>query len=66
MHSLFHLLRLARDPAHPGSEILRIVARKDVQWNRPVFKAPSLPTPQQLGGDLPFSAHFHDRNSRLR
>jgi hypothetical protein len=63
MHSLFHLLRLARDPAHPGVEIIRVVARKDVPWNRPVFKAPSLPTPQQMGRDLPFSTHFRSKNS---
>jgi hypothetical protein len=43
---------------------MRVVARKDVQWNRPVFKAPSLPIPKQVGGDLPFVARFPKKKSR--
>lgn len=66
MHSLIHLLHLTRNPEHPEAEVVSIVSPKDVQWNRPVFKAPSLPTPQQMGGELPFSVHFRGGNhSRL-
>ncbi|HZP60600.1 MAG TPA: hypothetical protein VFB27_09785 [Opitutaceae bacterium] len=58
MRSLHHLLRLGRDPAHPGAEIISVASRRDVEWNRPIFKAPTLPTPRQLGTEVPFSAHF--------
>ncbi|HTQ30044.1 MAG TPA: hypothetical protein VMI53_02440 [Opitutaceae bacterium] len=66
MRSLNHLLHLTRDPAHPGMEIIAVASRRDVEWNRPVFKAPSLPTPQQLGGEVPFSVHFRDGHSHPR
>ncbi len=36
----------------------RKVPRHDVQWCRPVFRPPNLPTPQQLYREIPFSAAF--------
>jgi hypothetical protein len=64
MRLLFYRLRRVRGSAHPSAEAVRVVARKDVQWNRPVFKAPSLPTPQPVGRDLPFAARFPKKKPR--
>ena len=64
MRSLFYRLRRVHASAHSNAESVRVVARKDVQWNRPVFKAPSLPMPKQMGGDLPFVARFPKKLSR--
>ena len=30
----------------------------DVTWNRPIFRAPSLPTSAQIWSEIPFTAHF--------
>lgn len=30
----------------------------DVTWNRPIFRAPSLPTSSQMWSEIPFTAHF--------
>jgi hypothetical protein len=64
MRSIFYRLRRVHATAHPSAESVRVVTRKDVQWNRPIFKAPSLPTPQPVGSDLPFAARFPKKNSR--
>jgi hypothetical protein len=64
MRLLFYRLRRVRGSVHPSAESVRVVARKDVQWNRPVFKAPSLPIPKQVGGDLPFVARFSKKKSK--
>jgi hypothetical protein len=29
----------------------------DVQWNRPIFRAPTLPSASQIWSELPFTAH---------
>jgi hypothetical protein len=64
MRLLFYRLRRVRGSAPPPSaESVRVVARKDVQWNRPVFKAPSLPTPKQVGHELPVVARFPKKKS---
>jgi hypothetical protein len=34
----------------------------DVQWNRPVFRPPSLPTPAQMWSDVPFTARFNAKD----
>jgi hypothetical protein len=64
MRLLFYRLRRVRGSAHPSAESMRVVARKDVQWNRPVFKAPALTTPKQVGGDLPVVARFPKKKSQ--
>ncbi len=64
MRLLFYRLRRVHGSAHPGAESVRVVARKDVQWNRPVFKAPSLPTPKQVGHELPVVARFPKKKLR--
>jgi hypothetical protein len=30
----------------------------DVQWNRPVFRPPSLPTQSQIWGEIPFTTRL--------
>lgn len=39
---------LPRPPAAEPPALVRVVSRNDVQWNRPIFKAPPLavPTPR--------------------
>jgi hypothetical protein len=64
MRLLFYRLRRVRGSAPPSAESVRVVARKDVQWNRPVFKAPSLPTPKQVGHELPVIARFPKKKLR--
>ncbi len=34
------------------------IAAQDVQWNKPVFRPPSLPTPAQIWSELPFTARY--------
>ncbi len=38
--------------------------RTDIQWGSPIFRAPSLPTPQQLNNDLPFTVNFRGKTTR--
>lgn len=35
-----------------------VVPAHDVQWCRPTFRPPTLPTPHQLYSEVPFSAQF--------
>jgi len=42
-------------PPRPSDSVV-VVPHYDVQWARPVFRAPSLPTPAQIHGEIPFTA----------
>ncbi|HXA13968.1 MAG TPA: hypothetical protein VNW23_02480, partial [Opitutaceae bacterium] len=64
MRSLLHRLRRTRGSAHPSADPVRAVTRKDAPLNRPVFKAPALPTPPQVGGGLPLAPRFPKKKSR--
>jgi len=68
MNNPFHLFRLQAAPAHrdSDSETVQIATTADVNWNRPVFRAPALPTPHQFSSELPFSVNFRakDRTDR--
>lgn len=35
-----------------------VVPMHDVQWNRPIFRAPSLPSARQMFSEIPFTAQF--------
>ena len=61
-----HLLRLALGPSAVGGESVHVVTRRDVQWGTPVFRAPALPTPNQLSRELPFTESFRPRFTRTR
>lgn len=43
-------------PAQNRTERPAQVRFYDVQWNRPIFKAPSLPTASQIWSEIPFTA----------
>jgi len=34
----------------------------DIQWNRPVFRPPSLPTQAQIWSELPFTTRFRAKD----
>jgi hypothetical protein len=54
---VFSPLPVDRTPAHVSQ-----MPYQDVQWNRPVFRPPSLPTPSQIWSDIPFTAHFNAKD----
>lgn len=63
-----HVLGLQPDPKSRDSERVRVVRASDVKWGLPIFRAPTLPTPRQLGSELPFSVNFpraHGHTSQL-
>jgi hypothetical protein len=52
---------LPPEPVHPPADRPThelVVPRHDVQWCRPVFKAPVLASPRQWKREAPFSAAF--------
>jgi hypothetical protein len=51
-------------PPRPQGSVL-VVPHYDVQWARPIFRAPSLPTPAQLHAEVPFTA-LRTRESLFR
>ncbi len=46
-------------PSNEPTTVL-VVPQYDVQWNRPIFRAPaiSLPSAAQIWSDIPFTAQF--------
>jgi len=66
MHLPFHVFRLESDPSQRDSEAVHLVRNRDLQWDRPVFRAPTLPTPRQLYNELPFSVNFRTRDCARR
>jgi hypothetical protein len=58
MNSPLHYLRLTPPERPAEGEMLRVVRPVDVQWGAPIFLAPALPTPLQLGNEVPFTANF--------
>ena len=66
MNLPFHLFRLQSSPSQRASETVQIATTADVNWNRPVFRAPALPTPRQFGSDLPFSVNFRAKDRAER
>jgi hypothetical protein len=66
MNLPFHLLRLESAPTERDSGLLRIVPRSDVQWGGPIFRAPALPTIQQVNSELPFFVNFGSKPRMTR
>jgi len=54
---VFAPLPVDQTPAH-----VHVVTSRDVLWNRPVFRPPSLPTPAQIWNEIPFTARFRARD----
>ena len=52
-----------RDFTEPPA-LVRVVGRGDVQWNRPVFKAPPLEVKPPAAATAPFSANERPAISR--
>jgi hypothetical protein len=50
-----HLLRLLVGQSQNVTENNHVALRTDVQWGSPVFRAPGLPTPNQMSRELPFT-----------
>lgn len=61
-----HWLRLTVSPASNAGESIDIVTRRDVQWGSPIFRAPALPTPNQLCRELPFTTAWKPQFTRTR
>ena len=66
MNLPFHLFRLPLAPPQHASATVQIATTADVNWNRPVFRAPALPPRQPFGGDLPFCVNFRAKDRRAR
>ena len=64
MNLPFHLFRLEPAPAAAGGSVLPVASRIDVQWGRPVFRPPTLPTPNPLGREVPFVVNFPSNPTR--
>lgn len=62
MNLSFHFLRARTGSQDAAADELRIAPTADVNWNRPVFRAPTLPTPQQFHRELPFSVNFRSKD----
>ncbi|HVU33061.1 MAG TPA: hypothetical protein VHE61_06480 [Opitutaceae bacterium] len=61
-----HWLRLVVAPTAHIAETVDVVSRRDVQWGSPVFRAPALPTANQLSRELPFTENFRPRFGHRR
>jgi hypothetical protein len=55
MNLPLHLVRIEPALHAPAGAALALAQRTDVQWGRPIFRAPALPSPQQLHNELPFT-----------
>ena len=51
-------------PPRPQGSVL-VVPHYDVQWARPIFRAPSLPTPAQMHNEVPFTS-FRSKEANFR
>ena len=60
MNLPFHLIRHASAANGRDRENQQHSQRGD-QGNKPLFRAPALPTPHQLNNELPFTVHFRPR-----
>lgn len=58
-----HLFRLQSTPTEPNRPAIHASAASEATPARPLFRAPALPTPQQLHNELPF---FVTSRPRLR
>lgn len=61
MNLPLHLFRLQSSPAERQSETVHVATRADVHGSKPLFRAPALPTANQMSRELPFTVHFRPR-----
>lgn len=48
-------------PSSHDEEAERTELRRDVQWGTPIFRAPVLPTRQQIHCEIPFTENLRPR-----
>jgi hypothetical protein len=58
----FHLFTLQSRKASAGDDDLRVPPRTDMQWDRPLFRPPSLPALRQRTEELRFDADFRAKD----
>ncbi len=61
MNLPIHLFRLQSSSAERQHETVQIATRADVLSIKPLFRAPALPTPNQLSRELPFTVNYRPR-----
>jgi hypothetical protein len=61
MNLPIHLFRLQSSSAERQNETVQIATRADIQSSKPLFRAPALPTPNQLSRELPFTVNYRPR-----
>jgi hypothetical protein len=61
-----HPLRLEPLPQQRDGEVGRPATTADVQWGRPIFRAPSLPTFHQTNSELPCFVNFRSKTAGPR
>lgn len=63
MPAPLHTLRLQPDPTRRDSEAVYLVTGRDSRASAPLplFRAPTFPTPHQLGSEVPFSVNLRYR-----
>jgi hypothetical protein len=62
MNLPFHLFRLNSNLARNELDTVPIAKTADVNWNRPIFRAPSLPTHHQVSSETPFFVNFRAKD----
>ncbi len=60
------LLRLAPATSENQGESVQVVPPREVRRSRPIFPAPTLPTPRQWFSEIPFSANLRGKATFAR
>lgn len=61
MNLPLHRLRLQSSSAERQSETVHVATRSEVHESKPLFRAPALPTPNQMHRELPFTVNCRPR-----
>ena len=58
MNFPFHLFQLKSTAFEHENTRVHVTTRTNVQWDKPVFRAPALPSTSQFHNELPFTVNF--------
>ncbi len=61
MNLPMHLFRLPSSSAERHNETVQVATRADLHSNKPLFRAPALPTANQMSRELPFTVNLRPR-----
>jgi hypothetical protein len=61
MNFPLHFFRLQTPTKDRPGETVQVITRAEARADKPVFRAPALPTPHQLSNEVPFTANFRPR-----